>query len=197
MLCVRPYVPTARIRQQDVSQPKGPPTPADAPASGSPDLAWSCDWPTVQEILEDSAISWKQYNPSSLDLLPEYALLSASPMWNPALYSPENPISFSLVNYVQWYFKSFKQLSSPLYQKAFLPTFPGEFHQDVMRGTLPQVSWLAPPEGWDAGVTIALHEAPGPPGAPPVPVYVVTPDGPASSGDLVIMLMEAKMALLP
>jgi phospholipase C len=117
--------------------------------SGSPDLAWTCGWPTIQEVLEDAGISWKQYNPSNLDLIPKYAFLEASPMWNPALYSPENPISFSLVDYVQWYFRAFRKPSSALYQKAFLPTFPGEFHRDVMRGTLPQVSWLAPPEGWD------------------------------------------------
>jgi len=117
--------------------------------SGSPDLAWTCTWPTIQEVLEDAAISWKQYNPSNIDLLPQYAALAASPMWNPALYSPQDPASFDLVDYIQWYFKAFKKPSSALYQKAFLPTFPGDFYRDVMRGTLPQVSWLAPPEGWD------------------------------------------------
>lgn len=38
------------------------------------------------------------------------------------------------------------------------------------------------PEGWADGVSIALHEAPGPAGAPPVPVHVVTPDGPVPAG---------------
>ena len=38
------------------------------------------------------------------------------------------------------------------------------------------------PEGWSDGVTIVQREAPGPAGAPPVPVHVVTPDGPAPAG---------------
>jgi phospholipase C len=36
-----------------------------------------------------------------------------------------------------------------LYQKAFLPTFPNDFVADVKNGTLPKVSWISTPVGYD------------------------------------------------
>lgn len=144
-----PTHPNRIMAQTGTINPSGGKGGPITETNGDPDLAWTCEWPTIQEVLEDAGISWKQYNPSNVDLLPKYQFLEASPMWNPSLYSPKNPASYSLVDYVQWYFKAFKNPTSPLYQKAFDPTFPGDFFRDVMEGTLPQVSWLAPPEGWD------------------------------------------------
>ena len=47
---------------------------------------------------------------------------------------------------VMLYFKQYvKKPGSPLYQKAFLPSWPTEFEQDVKAGTLPAVSWVLPP----------------------------------------------------
>ena len=39
--------------------------------------------------------------------------------------------------------------TSALYQKAFLPTFPDDFAADVRAGTLPKVSWISTPIGYD------------------------------------------------
>jgi len=39
--------------------------------------------------------------------------------------------------------------TSPLFQNALLPTFPGEFQADVIAGTLPQVSWVVTPMAMD------------------------------------------------
>jgi phospholipase C len=47
------------------------------------------------------------------------------------------------------YFKAFESPASSLYQKAFTPTFPNDFVSDIARGTLPKVSWIIPPLGFD------------------------------------------------
>jgi phospholipase C len=47
------------------------------------------------------------------------------------------------------YFSQYSDPSSSLYQKAFLPTFPNDFAADVRTGTLPKVSWIIPPLGYD------------------------------------------------
>ena len=47
------------------------------------------------------------------------------------------------------YFSQYSSPASPLYQKAFLPIFPDDFAQDVRSGTLPSVSWINPPVGYD------------------------------------------------
>jgi len=117
--------------------------------NSNPKYRWSCTWPTVHEVLEDAGISWKVYNPSNADLPPKYAPLAALPTWNPALYSPSNPLSQDITDNVLWYFKNFESVLSPLHQKAFAPTFPGDFARDIMSGRLPSVSWLMPPQGYD------------------------------------------------
>jgi phospholipase C len=38
---------------------------------------------------------------------------------------------------------------SALYQKAFLPTFPNDFVSDITTNSLPSVSWIIPPLGFD------------------------------------------------
>ena len=47
------------------------------------------------------------------------------------------------------YFSQYSNPSSALYQKAFVPTFPNDFAHDVRSGTLPSVSWIIPPLGYD------------------------------------------------
>ena len=115
-----------------------------------PTVRWSCTWPTVQEVLEDAGVSWKVYNPSSADVPPQYAFLSEFPTWDPALYNPTaNPEVMGISDTVLAYFKSFEDPTSALYQKAFLPTFPGQFLRDVTARALPSVSWIIPPAGFD------------------------------------------------
>ena len=47
------------------------------------------------------------------------------------------------------YFTAFRNPLSPLYQNAFGPTFPNEFVADIAAGSLPSVSWIIPPLGFD------------------------------------------------
>jgi phospholipase C len=51
----------------------------------------------------------------------------------------------SLENNVLWYFKNFQDPASPLYQNAFLPSYPASFVTDALAGNLPQVSWVLAP----------------------------------------------------
>jgi phospholipase C len=97
----------------------------------SPDALFSVHWDTMPEVLEDAGISWKYYRPDG------------------ELYTIEAARKFGIVvNSVLPYFSQYQDPSSTLYQKAFDPTFD-EFVQDVAHGTLPQVSWLASPVGYD------------------------------------------------
>ena len=124
--------------------------------SPDPRVRWTCHWPTVQELLEDAGVSWKVYHPSYADLAllgadaAKYAELPAYPTFNPALYDPTaNPAVMLVSDHVLPYFAAFENPVSTLYQKAFLPTFPAGFVADVKAGTLPSVSWLIPPLGFD------------------------------------------------
>jgi phospholipase C len=111
---------------------------------------FSCHWDTMPQVLEEFGVSWKCYNPSNLDLPLKYAFLAQYPGWNPALYNPvTSPSVLGIGNNVLPYFEAFRDLTSPLYAKAFNPTFPGEFASDVIRGTLPSVSWMFAPVGFD------------------------------------------------
>jgi phospholipase C len=47
------------------------------------------------------------------------------------------------------YFSQYSNPNSALYQKAFTPVFPNDFAHDVRTGTLPKVSWIIPPLGYD------------------------------------------------
>ena len=75
-------------------------------------------WETMPERLEAAGVSWKVYG-SQPDATEE--------------------------NNVLRYFKNYLDPASPLYQKAFVPSFPGTFQTDCAAGTLPQVSWLLAP----------------------------------------------------
>jgi phospholipase C len=97
------------------------------------DAIWSVDWPTMPEVLEDAGISWKVYNPEG------------------ALYTPSFFEQHGLLagDAILPYFSQYKNPTSALYQKAFLPQYPSDFVADVAAGTLPSVSWILPPAGYD------------------------------------------------
>jgi phospholipase C len=97
----------------------------------SPDVRFSVNWTTVPELLEDAGISWKTYSPPG-----------------PA-YRMDNPEVMSVSDAILPYFSQYSNPSSSLYQKAFNPTFPDDFARDVRTGTLPSVSWIVPPLGYD------------------------------------------------
>ncbi len=98
----------------------------------SPSALFSVHWDTMPEVLEDAGISWKYYNPGgplyTIDTMRKIGLTTDS---------------------VLPYFSQYEDPASPLYQKAFLPTFPADFAADVRSGTLPQVSWISTPVGYD------------------------------------------------
>jgi phospholipase C len=99
--------------------------------SASPDARFSVDWPTMPEVLEDAGISWKVYTPPG------------------SMYRVDFPEVMFVSDAILPYFKQYSNPSSPLYQKAFIPTFPADFEADVHAGTLPKVSWIIPPLGYD------------------------------------------------
>jgi len=83
----------------------------------------SLRWKTMPEALEDAGVSWKVYQ------------------------SPSQVQSYQVdpsgtANNVLSYFVAYQEKSSPLYQNAFTPTFPGDLNQDVKNDTLPSVSWV-------------------------------------------------------
>ena len=91
---------------------------------------FSVDWPTMPEALEDAGVSWKVYNPPG------------------EAYQVTSPLVMAISDAILPYFSQYSDPSSPLYQKAFVPTFP-DFATDVASGSLPAVSWIIPPEGYD------------------------------------------------
>jgi phospholipase C len=118
--------------------------------NSTPDVLWNCTWPTMQEVLQDAGVPWKVYHPSNADLAPQYAALAAYPTWDDALYNPTlNPEVMVASDHVLPYFTAFRNPASLLYQNAFLPTFPNDFVADINSGSLPSVSWIIPPLGFD------------------------------------------------
>jgi phospholipase C len=86
----------------------------------------------MPEVLEDAGVSWKYYNPPG------------------SLYSIETMRTLGLTtDSVLPYFAQYEDPASALYQKAFLPTFPDDFAADVRNGSLPKVSWISTPAGYD------------------------------------------------
>jgi phospholipase C len=104
-------------------------------------VQFTCSWTTMPEVLEAKGVSWKVYNPYG------------------ANYQPTCPAFIS--DNVLMYFEQYQDPSSTLYQKAFGyygPNVtggltggvgPNDFASDVMNNTLPQVSWIIPPDGYD------------------------------------------------
>ncbi len=97
----------------------------------SPDARFSVNWPTMPEVLEDARVSWKVYSPPGAE------------------YQASSPEVLFFSDAILPYFSQYSNPMSPLYQKAFTPTFPNDFANDVQSGTLPKVSWIIPPVGYD------------------------------------------------
>ncbi len=97
----------------------------------SPSAKFSVDWPTMPEVLEDAGISWKVYTPPG------------------DLYRITNDEVLGETDAILPYFSQYADPASSLYQKAFLPLYPTDFAADVARDTLPSVSWIIPPLGYD------------------------------------------------
>jgi phospholipase C len=123
--------------------------------SVTPDVKWTCDWTTAPELLEDKGVSWKVYQPSNADIATmgakaaDYAALSSYPIWNPENYDPNSASVMFTSDNVLLYFKQYMDPTSTLYQKTFMPTYPAQFYNDVQADTLPAVSWIVPPLGFD------------------------------------------------
>jgi phospholipase C len=116
----------------------------------SPDYLWNCTWTTVQELLEDAGIAWKVYSPSNAGVSGKYSTLSQYPSWGPEFYNPvANPEVMGASDHVLPYFSAFRNPLSTLYDKAFNQTFPNDFVADIASGSLPSVSWIIPPLGFD------------------------------------------------
>ena len=96
-----------------------------------PEARWSAHWDTMPEVLEDAGVSWKAYNPPG------------------APYQPSSPEVLSVSDSVLPYFSQYRTPTSALHKKAFAPLYPSDFVEDVRRGTLPHVSWIFPPVGYD------------------------------------------------
>lgn len=121
----------------------------------SPDVKWTATWTSAPEVLEDKGISWKVYQPSNADLASMgarasmYSQLASYPIWAPSNYDPNSPSVMFTSDNVLLYFKAYQDDTTTLHQKAFGPTFPAEFSNDVKNGTLPAVSWIIPPLSFD------------------------------------------------
>ena len=104
---------------------------------------FSVTWETMPERLAANGVSWKVYNPPG----PKYRPTNSSSVMS---YS-DNPLL---------YFKQYSDPKSALYQNAFDYTGPNvkggftakgpdDFARDVKSNTLPAVSWIIPPIGFD------------------------------------------------
>ena len=91
---------------------------------------FSANWTTVPELLEDAGVSWKTYTTPG-----------------EGFYPPKPDAGFG--DAILPYFAQYKNPRSLLYKKAFLPTYPNEFARDVRTGSLPSVSWIISPNGYD------------------------------------------------
>ena len=116
--------------------------------NSSNDVLFSCTWPTMPEVLSESNVSWKVYNPYGPN------------------YVPGSLLSMLVCKNVLMYFDQYKKSNNPtLFQNAFGycgpnvpksnpgltggPTGPDDFAADIKSGTLPAVSWIIPPVGYD------------------------------------------------
>ncbi|MGH9919392.1 MAG: phospholipase C [Nitrososphaerales archaeon] len=115
---------------------------------GDPDngvgYEFTCSWETMPEALSNKNVSWKVYNPYGHN------------------YTPGSGLSMILCKNPLMYFEQYQQSMNPtLYQNAFGyygpnvnnafsgGTGPNDFAADVMNDSLPSVSWIIPPVGFD------------------------------------------------
>jgi phospholipase C len=99
----------------------------------SSDAVYSVSWDTMPEVLEDAGVSWKVYNPVGTPYAPAFI----------------EQHGLLISDAILPYFKQYANPNSALYQKAFLPLYPNDFAADIAQGTLPAVSWVTPPLGYD------------------------------------------------
>ncbi|HUY86713.1 MAG TPA: alkaline phosphatase family protein [Acidimicrobiales bacterium] len=92
---------------------------------------FSVSWDTMPEHLAAKGVSWKVYNPPGAEYQPD------SPQ---AMIFSDNPLL---------YFKQYQDPTTEIHQRAFSSIYPDDFAKDVAAGTLPQVSWIIPPIGYD------------------------------------------------
>ncbi len=111
------------------------------------DVEFTCSWTTMPEVLADAGVSWKVYNPYGPN------------------YRPGQALSMTLCKNVLMYFEQYQKSANPtLYKNAFnfygpnVPASgpgltggvgPDDFASDVAHNTLPAVSWIIPPDGYD------------------------------------------------
>jgi phospholipase C len=115
----------------------------------TPHEQWTCTWTTVQELLQDKGVPWKVYHPDNSKVSGKYAALKGFPTWAPLFYDPDHGTPLLFSDHILPYFKAFQNPKSALHKNAFAPTFPNDFEADVKSGTLPGVSWIIPPLGFD------------------------------------------------
>ncbi|MFZ0249892.1 MAG: alkaline phosphatase family protein, partial [Acidimicrobiales bacterium] len=128
--------PTHPNRLMALSGTIGPTGAAGGPViitNDSSDAIGSVHWDTMPEVLEDAGVSWKVYNPTG-------TVYSAP-------FIQKNGLIIS--DAILPYFSQYQNPASTLYQKAFLPLYPNDFVSDIRAGTLPAVSWIIPPLGYD------------------------------------------------
>ncbi len=101
--------------------------------NSDPDAVYSVSWDTVPEVLEEAGIGWKVYNPQGT-------------IYAPAFFEKYGMTATDAI--LPW-FRQYRDPRSALYQKAFLPQYPGDFVTDIATGQLPAVSWILPPAGYD------------------------------------------------
>ncbi|HTT87629.1 MAG TPA: alkaline phosphatase family protein, partial [Acidimicrobiales bacterium] len=99
--------------------------------NSSPTAQGSVSWPTMPEALSAAGVSWKVYNAPG------------------AIYQPTSGQAMAISDNILLYFKQYMDPTSTLYRRAFLPVFPDDFVHDVATDSLPQVSWITPPVGYD------------------------------------------------
>jgi phospholipase C len=102
----------------------------------------TCSWTTMPEVLQSNGISWKCYNPHGSN------------------YQPTSSYFFNN-NVLSYFDQIVSDPTSVLYQNAFGyfgpnvsggltdGASPNDLAKDVAAGTLPQVSWIFAPDGYD------------------------------------------------
>jgi phospholipase C len=98
----------------------------DVPEAGK--AKYSLSFTTMPERLEAAGVPWKCYD-------------------NPAIAT--TTLSLAISDNRLYWFKNYSDPASALYKKAFGYKYPDDFVADVSSGSLPSVSWVYAPPGYD------------------------------------------------
>ena len=104
---------------------------AGGPIIDNQTVQFTLHWQTMPERLQAAGVTWKTYSPAA------------------AKYQPSNQYAILVSDNILLSFARYQDPSTEIHKRAFLPRFPADFAADVRRGTLPEVSWLIPPNGYD------------------------------------------------